>query len=258
MPFTPMTGLELPDDAATVWRYMDLWKFQKLLETSSLFFVRSDRFSDPWDSVLPPKWRDKMQRAMCNSPNGGKYTEAAWYEEREITTNPICCWNCDENESERMWREYTSDTDALVIRSTIGRFKECFFSTPLQVRIGRVNYGYHDDLGSPQFVITWWGDDAPAAGLNPWYVPRYLKRMKFEYEKEIRATIHVNPEDQPIDSGFNLEIGSLGICTLIEAIHVHPNATTDQRKQLKSLMDKYGFRDIPIKASTLNLYSRII
>ena len=251
MPFTPKTGLELPADIATVWRYMDLWKFQSILETFGLYFVRSDRFSDSWDSVLPPKWRDKMQRVMCDRPDGGKYTEAAWYEEREVPTNPICCFNCDENESERMWREYTRSTDALAIRSTVGRLKGCFSSSAVEVRIGLVNYGYHDDLEEPQFVITWWGDDEPAATLNPWYVSRYLKRVDFAYEKEIRASIHVNREDQPIDPGYNLVIGSPGIRTLIESIHVHPSATTGQRKHLKSLLDKYGFCDIDLQPSTL-------
>ena len=129
MPFRQMTGLELPDDAAILWRYIDLWKFKSILKTSSLYFVRSDRFNDkdPWDSVLPPKWRIRMQRVMCDHPNGGKYTEASWYEEREIPNNPILCWNCDKNESERMWREYTTGIDALVIRSNVGRFKECSF-----------------------------------------------------------------------------------------------------------------------------------
>ena len=74
--------------------------------------------------------------------------------------------------------------------------------------------------------------------------------MDFAYEKEIRATIHVNHEDLPIDPGYNLAIGSVGICKLIESIHVHPNATAEQRKQLKSLMDKYGFCDIPLNHTT--------
>jgi hypothetical protein len=247
MPFTPMTGLELPDDAATVWRYLDLWKFQRILETSGLYFVRSDRFSDPCDSVLPPQWRDNMQQDMCGD---GKYTEATWYEKREIPANPIYCFNCEENESEHMWREYTNGTDALVIRSTVGRLKECFSSTPVEVRIGRVDYGYHDKLDEPQFVTTDWGDDEPAANLkNPWYVPRYyFKRLKFAYEKEVRASIHVS---QPIDSGYNLVIGSSGIYTLVESIHMHPSATTSLREHLKSLLDQYGFRDIPLKSSTL-------
>lgn len=248
-----MTGFELPDDTATLWRYIDLWKFKSILKTLSLYFVRSDRFNnkDPWDSVLPPKWQIRMQRVMCDHPNGGKYTEARWYEEREIPNNPILCWNCDESESERMWREYTNGIDAMVIRSNVGRFKECFSSTSVDVRIGRVNYDDHDGLEDPKFFEVFWGNDVPPAKLNPWYVPRYLKRMDFAFEKEIRATIYVNPEDQPIDPGYNLLIGSSGICTLIESIHLHPNATHEQQKQLKSLMDKYGFFDIPIQSSTL-------
>jgi hypothetical protein len=251
MPFRPMTGLELPDEAATVWRYMDLWKFQLILETSALYFVRSDRFRDSWDSVLPPKWRERMQRVMCDRPNGGKYTEAAWYEEREIPTNLIYCFNCDENESEQMWREYTSGTDALTIRSTVGRLKECFSSTSAEVRIGLVNYGDHDGLDDPKFFEAFWENEDPPARLNPWYVPRYLKRLDLAYEKEIRATIHVSSEDQPIDLGYNLAIGPVGIGTLIESIHMRQNATSDQRKQLKSLLDQYGFCDIPLQSSTL-------
>jgi hypothetical protein len=254
MPFTHMTGLYLPDDTAIVWRYMDFWKVQFMLETSSLYFVRSDRFKDKdlWDSVLPPKWKIRMQRVLCDRPNGGQYTEAAWYEEREIPNNPILCWNCDENESEQMWREYTNGIDALVVRSNVGRFKECFSSTSVAVRIGLVNYGDHDGLDDPNFFEVFWGDEVPPARLNPWYVPRYLKRLHLAYEKEIRATIHVKFEDQPIDPGYNLAIGSSGICTLIESIHVHPNATSKQRKQLKSLRDKHGFFDIPIQSSTLS------
>lgn len=251
MPYSPMTGLELPDDAATVWRYMDLWKFESILKTSGLYFVRSDGFSDSWDSVLPPKWRQKMQRVMCDRPNGGEYTEAGWYEEREIPTNPIICWNCYGNENERMWREYTKGPDALVIRSTVGRLKKCFSSTSVSVRIGLVNYGYHDGLEDPKFAIAWWGDNAPALGLNPWYVPRYLKRMEFAYEKEIRATIHVNREEQQIDQGYNLVIGSSGIRTLIESTHVHRNATINQQKQVKSLLERHGYCDIPVQSSTL-------
>lgn len=240
MPFIPEPGLELPNDTATIWRYMDLWKFQSILKTSALYFVRSDRFRDPLDSVLPAKWREKIQGVLPD-----------WYEDREIPTNPILCWNCDENESERMWHEYTSGTDALVIRSTVGRFKECFSSTSAQVRIGLVTYGDHDALDDPKFVMSFWGDNDPPARLNPWYMPRYFKLTKWDYEKEIRATIHIDSKDQPIDPGYNLVIGSLGICTLIESIHLHPNATTDQCKQLRTLLDHHGLCNILLQSSAL-------
>jgi len=253
MPFVPMNGLVLPDEDATIWRYMDYWKFKLIFEKSALFFVRSDRFNknDPWDSLLPQKWREKMQKIFCDCSNGEKYTEAAWYEEREIPSNPMQCWNCDEYEKERMWNEYTSDNKALVVRSTVGRFKECFLSTLDQVRIGLVNYGYHDDIDDPKFAITYWGDNEPKTKLNPWYVPLYLKRKKFDYENEIRATIHVNRDNQPIDPGYNLVIGSNGIKKLIESVHLHPKANNEHRMQVKKLLDKYGFHDILLKSSSL-------
>src|SRR5262245_48382874 len=108
MPFAPMTGLDLPDDGTRLWRYMDLWKFEKTLTTSGLFFVRADRFKDKWDSVLPPKWLAKMERKMCDRAGGGFYTKAQWYEEREIPTNLVSCWNCEPTENTTMWWEYTS------------------------------------------------------------------------------------------------------------------------------------------------------
>ena len=162
-----------------------------------------------------------MQRVMCDRPNDGKYTEAAWYEEREIPTNPILCWNCDENESKRMWREYTSSTDALVIRSTVGRLKECFSSTSVEVRIGLVNYGDHDGLDDPNFFEVFWDDDAPPARLNPWYLPRYLKRLDFAYEKEIRATIHVDRMDQPIDPRNIWDIHTFAVLGEMEWIYCY-------------------------------------
>jgi hypothetical protein len=252
MPYISMTNLELPDDIVTIWRYIDLWKFESIVKTLGLYFVRSDRFTDSWDSVLPPKWLAKMQSNMCDRPDGGTYTEAEWYEQREIPTNPIQCWNCDDNESAEMWRQYTSGSEALVIRSTIGRFKQCFASTASDVRIGLVKYGYHDELDDPKFAVGYWGDKTPMI-LNPWYVPRYFKKQEFAYEKEVRATIHVGREHQPIDRGYNLVIGKYGVRTLIESIRLIPNATVDLRERVQSLLSEYGLGDIAVELSILSI-----
>lgn len=252
MPFVAMTGLELPDDATTIWRYMDLWKFERILESSGLYFVRSDRFEDRWDSVLPPKWHAKMQRVMCGRAGGGSYTEAEWYEEREIPSNPVYCWNCDSNESCRMWQEYTKQPDALVVQSTVGRLKQCFSSTTTDVQIGQVNYGDHDDLDDPRFAVAYWGKDLPPAKLNPWYVPRYLKKVEFAFEKEIRASMHLAREDQPIKCGYNLVIGAPGVETLIESIRVRPIATADFAARVVSLLSQYGLGGIKVERSSLS------
>ncbi len=252
MPYVPKIGLELPDETANIWRYMDLWKFESLVETFGLYFVRSDRFTDSWDSVLPPKWLSKMQQVMGERPNGDTYSEAVWYEEQEIPSNPIHCWNCDAVESAEMWGEYTNNDEALVIRSTIGRFKHCFSSAATEVRIGLVNYGYHDDLNDPKFAVGSWGDDLPMK-LNPWYVPRYFKKQQFSYEKEIRATIHVGREDQPIDPGYNLTIGLDGVRTLIESIRLKPNANANLHQRVREILNNCDLRDVRVEPSQLLL-----
>ena len=44
--------------------------------------------------------------------------------------------------------------------------KNAFLRPRLQVRIGLVNYGYHDDLDDPKFFTTFWGDEAPPQNLT--------------------------------------------------------------------------------------------
>lgn len=86
-----MPQLRLPRDDAVIWRYMDLWKLEAMVPELSLFFVRSDKFEDSWDSVLPPNWQSSVNVPMSLSPDGTTYTIADWYAEREIPNNPILC-----------------------------------------------------------------------------------------------------------------------------------------------------------------------
>ena len=41
-------------DHETLWRYLDLCKFEDLLKTSTLYFARSDRFCDPFEGRFSP------------------------------------------------------------------------------------------------------------------------------------------------------------------------------------------------------------
>jgi hypothetical protein len=121
------------------------------------------------------------------------------------------------------------------------------------VRIGCVSYGYHDDLDDPMFAVGYWGNNAPPPELNPWYIPRYLKKVDFAFENEIRASMHVSRVDQPIDPGYNLIIGPNGVQTLIESIRLHPNATTDLATRVKSLLSKSQLPAVTVEQSGLQL-----
>jgi hypothetical protein len=42
-------------DDTKIWRFMDLAKFCDVLEKNSLFFVKPEKFRDPWEGYLPKK-----------------------------------------------------------------------------------------------------------------------------------------------------------------------------------------------------------
>lgn len=49
-----LPGIELPDDADFLWKYMSFEKFVSLLGTKSLYFTRADKFEDPLERRFYP------------------------------------------------------------------------------------------------------------------------------------------------------------------------------------------------------------
>src|ERR1700730_6754844 len=43
---------EIPAGNQRIWRYIDLWKFEQMLQTSSLYFRRADKLSDTGEGRL--------------------------------------------------------------------------------------------------------------------------------------------------------------------------------------------------------------
>ncbi len=251
MPFKPMTDRRLPAEDSRIWRYMDLWKFEEMIKELALYFVRSDRFADSWDSVLPLQWDEAIRRPALPRPDGTFYTKAEWYAEREIPANPIHCWNCEASENQRMWHEYTNGPDSLVVSSTVARFKKCFESIANDVTIGLVEYGDHSQVGPPQFSFSNWGDNDLVIPPNPWCFPRWLKRSEFAFERELRASAYVGHHERPFDPGINLAIGADGIHTLIESVYVHPKATGGFRDYVESILTQSGFDAVSVNPSAL-------
>ena len=251
MPYQPISQLRLPPDDATIWRYMDLWKLEAMVSGLSLFFVRSDNFTDPWDSKLPPDWESTVNVPMISRPSGGTYTIAEWYREREIPSNPIHCWNCDDAESSRMWNEYTSSAQSVVIKSTVGKLKKIFSHTERNIMIGLIEYGDHSNIPSPRFVHSQWGESIEEIQANPWYVPRWFKRPDFRYEKELRATTHVSQRTDPFEKGFSVLIGQSAVAELIQSIRLHPAASLDFGDGVRELLFDNGFEHISVGPSAL-------
>lgn len=71
-PFLEVAGSE------TLWRYLDLAKFSDLLNTSTLYFARPDRFQDPFEGRFSPgnqqgqSESDKIFRSLYKIDQGSQ------------------------------------------------------------------------------------------------------------------------------------------------------------------------------------------
>jgi hypothetical protein len=81
-----------------------------------------------------------------------------------------------------MWRLYTSGSEGVAIKTTIGHFKKAIERDVRAVTIGRVRYIDHNT-----------DDDGLAPSFNV-LGPLFCKRQSFRHEREVRAVI-ANPDE---------------------------------------------------------------
>lgn len=223
--------IKLPEDNATqLWRYMSMDKYQSLLETSSLYFCRSDLFEDPFEgSYSFINNEDKFDELY--SPPGAPpgCSRLARERMRQMIkyirfVSYINCWHMSEYESAAMWKLYG---ESVCIRTSLEKLKSEVHSFNEKIEISVVSYfDYRNDF-IPEFnTIT----------------PFVCKRKSFEYEKELRAIWqhpegHNMPQDPSNQKGYLVKIDP---SNLIQKIYVHPNCSDDFRDEVTQLTNAHG------------------
>jgi hypothetical protein len=242
---------EIPDKDSYLWRYMDFTKYVSMLSTSCLYFSRADTFEDHFEGAKgvksnKEKWDDHylsfFKEAMKNPPEGVEWDKSDEFIEKEAKRllNEldaggeasrkrvfISCWHENTQESEAMWRLYSSYIDnAIAIRTTYKSLYESLGRNP-SISIGRVKY------------IDF---NKSFAGVNDSF---WRKRKSFEHEKEVRALVH---DHECLEKGkaihCNLE-------TLIEEVYLSPKAPEWFVTLLNDVNKKYGL-NVKVHQSRLN------
>ena len=70
-----LPGIELPDDADFLWKYMSFEKFVSLLGTKSLYFTRADKFEDPLEGFIPPSVKEHYKDTIGDITTLEKFQE---------------------------------------------------------------------------------------------------------------------------------------------------------------------------------------
>ncbi len=237
----------LPDiesDECTLWRYMDFTKFVSLLDTSSLYFSRSDRLGDHFEGSYPRAnipLREESVRQLEERMGHDLFVQ---YQKRNVDLNKFMrtiiflnCWHINEHESAAMWQLYTKTNESIAMRSSYKRL-----GAELHKRI----------IIKPVQYIDFEKDMIPEANK---LFPFFFKRKSFEHERELRAAIFSAPGESEFE--FAAEPSELGIFVkvelqnLVERIMVAPSAQDWFFALVESVASRYGV-SVGVERSSLD------
>ena len=256
---------------------MDFAKYVSLLEEEALYFARSDLLGDPFEgSTSQPTLElrrkhfesSSLFRDDTLSENKVKHQIAQVAQEGEFWRDWtfINCWHMNEHESAAMWGLYARTNEAIAIQSTYAKLHS---NLPSEYNLGEVeNHGYEGKRvhGLPALVFV---GEVQYANFStefiPWgatFVPFFYKRNHFDYERELRAVIPVDPVMEDPDSreefiplglpnpykGISVNVSLDG---LIERIYVAPTAQRWFRTLVEKVTRRYGLNK-PIEQSSLD------
>lgn len=244
---------------------MDYYKFESLIKSRALYFSRIDHFSDKYEG----KWaRTNLEAKIFVSDN--KRGPEEYNADRRIRQDAINdilrliyvnCFTIRDDESERMWHEYTNGPESLVIQTTFLKLKKCFTNYHLDNKVFTKVYASK---------IRYLSDDSDYMSEFSVLSPILYKKNEFSHENELRLFTTYEDIDTVIrqiriedlkESGkkkiadflnlgilpdFQALLLSINPQMLIENIFIHPEAEKKFQKQVENLLQN---NDIYIKPS---------
>ena len=234
------------DQHAVVWRYLDFTKFVDLLDTTSLFFTRSDKFHDKFEGSYPSfnvNRRDEVYREIKQNVPAAVFQRMAETSKSFRRWVAVNCWHLNSHESAAMWRLYLKSDEGIAIQSTYSRLESSFLPSGEQIYAGVVKYIDYETEWMPEGNL---------------FYPFVHKRQSFAHENELRCVLCRFPkgkvESDPLD--FSQETISEGVSVpvdlslLIAKIFVAPESPSWLRRLVESVARKYAI-DAPIIQSAL-------
>lgn len=260
MPYKDIKAFSPPENPDTpIWRYMDLTKFLALINSSALYFIRADKLVklDPYEGLytntnvvvanLTPDQIDNLliSEIEKHGKESEQYLKAK--EKIELISHDhrvileaskqfrnkyfLNFWHMQEYESAAMWSLYARNSDGIAILSTFNMLKNAFED----------NDDYNIYIGVVEYI-----DFAKShIPVDHFFRPYLTKRKSFEHEKELRAIISFDT-DNNID-GINV---SINLEKLIKSIYIAPTAERWVVELLRSIINKSGINK-PIHQSPL-------
>jgi hypothetical protein len=222
-----------PDDNAILWRYFKFEHFCDLINTSTLYFSRADKFEDKNEGITT----DGTYREIQNQLNYPVLANAmTLFIDTMRNYMFVSCWHMCDAEVQNMWTEYGAS--GVAIQTTSGQLKAAI-SDVREVAIGQVQYVNPDYVAQDGDV----------------YKQMLVKHTNYAPEKEVRLMHCAGGPSGWLDSNdCHDEIGlklTVDLKSLISNVVMAPNSSKEKTQQIKSLLNKQGLDSALLTNSSL-------
>lgn len=217
-----------------LWRYMDLWKFLKIINTSSLFFPSVNLLGDQLEGRIPKEVYSYMKEHEAKNGRTDTFIKVykEFMESYSRNSTLVLSWNAADNESFALWKMYAKDRLGIAIKTNFDRLKESFKNTEEDIYIGEVKYY---DKRKPIYDIVS-------------FSTLLTKHIYYSYEKEVRCLTRLKEEEK----GINFKNIGVDLNTLIEAVYISPFAYESGLKEIIEFLKSKNNLSFDIKMSGIN------
>lgn len=242
-------NLDLVEKNPKIWRYMDFTKLVQMLDTSMIYFSRSDRLGDKFEGSYP-----RMNLKKIMDERNGSVQDAREYFDLIGKNVYINCWCINNNESMAMWKLFTKQSYGVAITSTIRKYlielkNDESYKTIYANKVEYIDYELKEPFPEDKFVY-----------------PFFFKRKSFEYENEFRAIVlnmenfqsmsingsphtwYVNTDVKEWDDGIEIKVS---LQNLIDEVYISPESPEWYKKLVEKVVSKFDIK-VPVLKSSLD------
>lgn len=217
-----------------LWRYMDLWKFLKIINSSSLFFPSVSLLGDQQEGKIPNRVFELMKEHENNNGRSDNFVEVyrEFVENYSINSTLVLSWNAAENESFALWKMYAKDKLGIAIKTNFEKLKMAFKDTPEKIYIGEVKYY---DNEKPEYDVVS-------------FSTLLTKHIYYSFEREVRCLTRLEDNEKNI----NFKNIKVDLNELIEDVYLSPFAfESGLHEIIEHLKEKHKLQ-FNIKMSGIN------
>lgn len=217
-PYREVPGSEI------LWRYLDFWKFKDMLDTNAIFFARGDTFKDDFEGRFSKGNNGAFSatdQAVYSSNNINRSFDVANAQHEGRRQNVfISCWHRNTKENRRMWCNYTSTPNSVVVTTSA---KAVYQFMPKEVMKSPVRYHQRDYARTEIY------------GWNSLF---FYKPLDYSYENEFRLILNILDikalsSDKLTSTGLHLPVN---LRKIIHRVITHPEADKALKQQVDTLL----------------------